>query len=165
MEVCFKIFDYDRDGVLDSVEVSRFVDSLTRLNNQEMTNRHQEAAIPDLSSVITNGTNSVNLENFLVWAIKEDRLKTLLDLLHQVCHVMLGLRPASRIEEGRLVLSWLRREEKRGFRMGDFWYLVSSTWWKQWLDYVLKQVRTNCVPRYLCSTNCSFVNRTNSKEN
>ena len=151
--------------MLDSVEVSRFVDSLTRLNNQEMTNRHQEAAIPDLSSVKTNGTNSVNLENFLVWAIKEDRLKTLLDLLHQVCHVMLGLRPASRIEEGRLVLSWLRREEKRGFRMGDFWYLVSSTWWKQWLDYVLKQVRTNCVPRYLSSTNGSFVNRTNSKEN
>ena len=80
------------------------------------------------------------METFLVWAIDGNRLKTLLELLHQLCHVMLGLRPASRIEEGRLVLSWIRREQKRGLRIGDFWYLVASAWWKQWLDYVLNQV-------------------------
>ena len=54
---------------------------------------------------------------------------------------MLGLRPASRIEEGQIVLHWLKREVKRGYRIGDFWYLISSVWWKQWLDYVSIQVR------------------------
>ena len=53
---------------------------------------------------------------------------------------MLGLRPASRIEEGQIVLHWLKREVKRGYRIGDFWYLISSAWWKQWLEYVSIQV-------------------------
>ena len=46
------------------------------------------------------------------------------------------MRPATRIEEGRLINNWLRREVRRGYRVGDFWYLIASGWWKQWTDYV-----------------------------
>lgn len=30
---------------------------------------------------------------------------------------------------------WLEREEKRKYRVGQFWYLVSRDWWLNWLQY------------------------------
>lgn len=30
---------------------------------------------------------------------------------------------------------WLAREESRGYRVGQFWYLISSDWWQSWLTY------------------------------
>lgn len=32
-------------------------------------------------------------------------------------------------------MGWLEREEKRGFHVGQFWYLISIDWWQQWLNY------------------------------
>lgn len=34
-----------------------------------------------------------------------------------------------------LVTGWLDREERRGYRVGQFWYLVSSDWWQSWIAY------------------------------
>ena len=33
------------------------------------------------------------------------------------------------------VRGWLDREEKRGYRIGQFWYLISSEWWQSWIGY------------------------------
>lgn len=30
---------------------------------------------------------------------------------------------------------WLEREERRGYRVGQFWYLISSEWWQNWVNY------------------------------
>lgn len=35
-----------------------------------------------------------------------------------------------------LVRGWLDREEKRKYRVGQFWYLISRDWWITWLHYV-----------------------------
>ena len=35
---------------------------------------------------------------------------------------------------------WLSRELKRGYQLGQTWYLVSSAWWRQWQDYVSDNV-------------------------
>lgn len=32
-------------------------------------------------------------------------------------------------------MGWLEREEKRGFQVGQFWYLISSDWWQSWINY------------------------------
>lgn len=32
-------------------------------------------------------------------------------------------------------MGWLDREERRGYRVGQFWYLISSDWWQTWLNY------------------------------
>ena len=31
---------------------------------------------------------------------------------------------------------WLEREERRGYIVGQFWYLVAMDWWKTWNEYV-----------------------------
>lgn len=33
------------------------------------------------------------------------------------------------------VMGWLGREERRGYREGQFWYLIASDWWQQWQNY------------------------------
>ena len=60
----------------------------------------------------------------------------------QVCHVVLGLRPRTRLEEADIVLGWLCRQESIGYRVGTLWYLVNMTWWNAWTDYVNYQVST-----------------------
>lgn len=33
------------------------------------------------------------------------------------------------------VLGWLQRWSRRGFRVGQFWYLVEAEWWRAWAAY------------------------------
>lgn len=54
----------------------------------------------------------------------------------KVCHIVFGLRPISRAEEGDIVKGWLEREEHRGLAVGQLWYLISMDWWRSWNDYV-----------------------------
>lgn len=58
----------------------------------------------------------------------------------QVCHIVLGLKPGSRGEEGEVVLGWLRRAETRSLTIGQFWYIINMDWWNLWLEYVNHQV-------------------------
>lgn len=34
-------------------------------------------------------------------------------------------------------MGWLNREKRRGYRVGQFWYLISSDWWQTWLGYTM----------------------------
>lgn len=95
-------------------------------------------------------------EDFLIWGVDDNVLVSpLLELLFEVCHVSLGLKPHCRHHEyeiGKrfylhsantcqlsrcvvLVTGWLSREESRGYHVGQFWYLVASDWWQSWLGY------------------------------
>lgn len=54
-----------------------------------------------------------------------------------MCHIVLALRPSNPTEEGEIVMQWLKREEEnRGFEVGQFWYLIDMTWWRQWQMYI-----------------------------
>ncbi|XP_072379109.1 ubiquitin carboxyl-terminal hydrolase 32-like isoform X1 [Diabrotica undecimpunctata] len=82
-------------------------------------------------------------EDFLVWSVENNSLVApLLELLFQVCHVSLGLRPHCRHNEYEIVMGWLEREQRRGYHVGQFWYLISSDWWNQWMNYTAAP-RTN----------------------
>lgn len=39
---------------------------------------------------------------------------------------------------------WLQREEKRGYRVGQFWYLISKVWWNNWMQYTSDYPSTPC---------------------
>lgn len=57
----------------------------------------------------------------------------------QMCHIVFGLSPRTKREEGSIVRGWLERERRRDFIEGQTWYLVSRTWWRaweQWVDYL-----------------------------
>lgn len=144
---CFKVFDGDRDGILSPDELKHMVKMLLFVrdesrskdeskNSDELDEESQISAI--ISDIRKNyaSTEGLTLEEYLMWTVKNNLSSHFLNLLFQVCHVVLGLRPQSRQEEGSIVNGWLEREERRKKIVGQFWYLVAMDWWKSWNEYV-----------------------------
>ena len=73
---------------------------------------------------------------FQVWTVNSDLPKAFARLLFQLCHIVLGLRPQTRHEEGEIVRGWLEREEKSPLTTGSMWYIINMDWWTQWHAYV-----------------------------
>lgn len=69
--------------------------------------------------------------------------------------MVLGLRPQSRQEEGSIVNGWLEREERRGYIIGQFWYLVAMDWWKAWNEYVSMPYPCGNVRDFFTCTLCN----------
>ncbi|XP_026279470.1 ubiquitin carboxyl-terminal hydrolase 32 isoform X3 [Frankliniella occidentalis] len=140
---CFKVFDSDRDGILSPEELKHMVDVLLFVRQESRSkddtsfndeSSNPETIISDIKKYASN--EGLTLEEYLIWTVDNNLSSHFLNLLFQVCHVVLGLRPQSRQEEGSIVNGWLEREEKRGYIVGQFWYLVAMDWWKAWNEYV-----------------------------
>ena len=56
--------------------------------------------------------------------------------IYQLCHIVLGLRPLTRRDEGEIVRGWLEREERAPLMTGALWHLVNMEWWMNWHAYV-----------------------------
>ncbi|CAN7937582.1 unnamed protein product [Ixodes hexagonus] len=153
---CFKVFDQDMDGVLSYEEVRNMLSLLTvlqqeeRIANDELFQVQLPSARPDVSRLVeeifdkhdSNKDGTITLDEYLVWTVGNSLTLSLLNLMFQVCHVVFGLRPSSREEEGDIIRTWLRREERRGLQVGQMLYLISMDWWKSWNDYVDRRVQT-----------------------
>nr|XP_037289084.1 ubiquitin carboxyl-terminal hydrolase 32-like isoform X3 [Rhipicephalus microplus] len=144
---CFKVFDQDMDGMLSREEVANMLNLLLVLHQEERTElfhlqmtpakTHVEPMIEEVfDKHDPSKTGFITLDEYLVWTVGNNLTISLLNLMFQVCHVVFGLRPSSREEEGDIVRSWLRREERRGLKPGQMLYLISIDWWKSWNDYV-----------------------------
>ncbi|XP_046807837.1 ubiquitin carboxyl-terminal hydrolase 32 isoform X1 [Lucilia cuprina] len=155
---CFKIFDVDRDGILNHFETLQMINVLlfvakeNRNANMYKDITKQEALkdivnFTTLKSVDNQYMDSLTLENlnvnlraedFMMWNVKSSLklLQPFLDLIFEVCHIVFGLWPQCRHMEYDIVRGWLDREEKRKYRVGQFWYLISRDWWITWLQYV-----------------------------
>ncbi|XP_037289082.2 ubiquitin specific protease 32 isoform X1 [Rhipicephalus microplus] len=145
---CFKVFDQDMDGMLSREEVANMLNLLLVLHQEERTDElfhlqmtpaktHVEPMIEEVfDKHDPSKTGFITLDEYLVWTVGNNLTISLLNLMFQVCHVVFGLRPSSREEEGDIVRSWLRREERRGLKPGQMLYLISIDWWKSWNDYV-----------------------------
>ncbi|KAI0214878.1 Ubiquitin carboxyl-terminal hydrolase 32 [Lamellibrachia satsuma] len=142
---CFKVFDMDHDGRLSQEELERMLEAML-LVRQENTPPHKLANMEhecatDLAKEILNSYDSdkdgfITQEEYLVWTVSRSLPEDFLHLLFQVSHVVLGLKPANKDHEAQVVCSWLDREERRGLRPGQVWYLVSMHWWNHWAEYV-----------------------------
>uniref|UniRef100_A0A8C5AV89 ubiquitinyl hydrolase 1 n=1 Tax=Gadus morhua TaxID=8049 RepID=A0A8C5AV89_GADMO len=73
---------------------------------------------------------------FIFCSLPSSLANEFLNLLFQVCHIVLGLRPATPEEEGQIIRGWLERESRHGLQVGQNWFLISMLWWQQWKDYV-----------------------------
>uniref|UniRef100_A0A131YED8 Ubiquitin carboxyl-terminal hydrolase 32 n=1 Tax=Rhipicephalus appendiculatus TaxID=34631 RepID=A0A131YED8_RHIAP len=145
---CFKVFDQDMDGMLSREEVANMLNLLLVLHQEERTDElfhlQMTPAKADVEPMIDevfdkhdpSKTGFITLDEYLVWTVGNNLTISLLNLMFQVCHVVFGLRPSSREEEGDIIRSWLRREERRGLKPGQMLYLISMDWWKSWNDYV-----------------------------
>lgn len=136
IKFAFKIFDLDRDAVLNASELKHMIEILAFVWREASGSSPTDG--PDLETLQTRLTEGcLALEDFVMWGLGEgtEAVSPLLELLFQVCHVALGLRPRCRHHERDIALGWLRREERRGYRVGQFWYLVGSGWWRNWNSY------------------------------
>ncbi|XP_013889081.1 ubiquitin carboxyl-terminal hydrolase 32 [Austrofundulus limnaeus] len=140
---CFKVFDVDRDGVLSRDELHDMVVALLEVWKDNRTD-----TIPELHCSVSNIVEEIlkmhdttkmghlTLEDYQIWSVKSALANEFLNLLFQVCHIVLGLRPATPGEEGQIIKGWLERESRHGLQQGQNWFLISMLWWQQWKDYV-----------------------------
>ncbi|XP_048120493.1 LOW QUALITY PROTEIN: ubiquitin carboxyl-terminal hydrolase 32 [Alosa alosa] len=140
---CFKVFDVDRDGVLSRQEVHEMVVALLEVWKDNRTDTLPEllANVSDIVEGIlkmhdTTKMGHLTLEDYQIWSVKSALANEFLNLLFQVCHIVLGLRPAAPEEEGQIIRGWLERESRHGLQAGQNWFLISMQWWQQWKDYV-----------------------------
>nr|XP_033777792.1 ubiquitin carboxyl-terminal hydrolase 32 isoform X1 [Geotrypetes seraphini] len=140
---CFKVFDIDRDGVLSRMELKEMVVALLEVWKDNRTDALPEwhmnpyDIVDDiLKSHDTTKAGHLTLEDYQIWSVKSALANEFLNLLFQVCHIVLGLRPATPEEEGQIIRGWLERESRHGLQPGHNWFLISIQWWQQWKDYV-----------------------------
>ncbi|KAE8624792.1 hypothetical protein XENTR_v10006050 [Xenopus tropicalis] len=153
---CFKVFDIDRDGILSRTELEEMVLALL-----EVWKDNRIDAIPELHLNLSNITDNIlqshdttkighlTLEDYQIWSVKSALANEFLNLLFQVCHIVLGLKPATPEEEGQIIRGWLERESRYGLQFGHNWFLISMQWWQQWKEYVRYDSKPTVVP---CST-------------
>ncbi|NXL91968.1 UBP32 hydrolase, partial [Alectura lathami] len=140
---CFKVFDIDRDGVLSRTELKEMVVALLEVWKDNRTDKIPELDM-DLSEIVedilTMHDNTklghLTLEDYQIWSVKSALANEFLNLLFQVCHIVLGLRPATPEEEGQIIRGWLERESRYGLQPGHNWFLIAMPWWHQWKEYV-----------------------------
>lgn len=44
-----------------------------------------------------------------------------------------------------IVKGWLARDVRRGYKVGQFWYLVSADWWQNWQQYTQSMSSSPCT--------------------
>ncbi|XP_069390215.1 ubiquitin carboxyl-terminal hydrolase 32 isoform X2 [Paralichthys olivaceus] len=150
---CFKVFDVDRDGVLSRDELHEMVVALLEVWKDNRTDTLPELhnSVSDIVEGIlkmhdTTKLGHLTLEDYQIWSVKSALANEFLNLLFQVCHIVLGLRPASPEEEGQIIRGWLERESRHGLQQGQNWFLISMLWWQQWKDYVKYGSPCCCLP-------------------
>uniref|UniRef100_A0A8D2N6L3 Ubiquitin carboxyl-terminal hydrolase 32 n=1 Tax=Zonotrichia albicollis TaxID=44394 RepID=A0A8D2N6L3_ZONAL len=131
---CFKVFDVDRDGVLSRTELKDMVVALLEVWKDNRTDKIPVSGVRGGSSLGTLG--HLTLEDYQIWSVKSALANEFLNLLFQVCHIVLGLRPATPEEEGQIIRGWLERESRYGLQPGHNWFLIAMPWWHQWKEYV-----------------------------
>ncbi|XP_063258926.1 ubiquitin carboxyl-terminal hydrolase 32 isoform X2 [Prinia subflava] len=140
---CFKVFDVDRDGVLSRTEIKDMVVALLEVWKDNRTDKIPELdmslseIVEDILHVHDNTKlGHLTLEDYQIWSVKSALANEFLNLLFQVCHIVLGLRPATPEEEGQIIRGWLERESRYGLQPGHNWFLIAMPWWHQWKEYV-----------------------------
>ncbi|CAG4967965.1 unnamed protein product [Parnassius apollo] len=108
------------------------------------------------SSWLLGADVALTAEDFLIWSVESAArlVRPLLELLFDVCHVTLGLRPHCRHHEHDIVIRWMQRETARGYAVGQFWYLVGSEWWAAWLAHCAAPAACCRAPPRPPSTPC-----------
>lgn len=119
--VCFKVFDLDRDGMLNVQEISEMINILLFIAKEssssaqlksltyvqvfeELRERANANKVPTkiTDAVVVDNADAkdftFSLEDFMMWSVQSQSnlLQPFMDLLFDVCHVVLGLRPQCR---------------------------------------------------------------------
>ncbi len=90
------------------------------------------------------GLRALAPEEYLMWSVSSPRLPSAFcRLVFRLCHVALGLRPASRRDEAEIIRGWMDETGKDALTVGSVWYLLNADWWRHWNAYVDQGAATN----------------------
>ncbi|CAL1537349.1 unnamed protein product, partial [Lymnaea stagnalis] len=157
---CFKVFDTDHDSKLNEQEVIAMLEALNivrRVYNSDATLGSQDLPVIEPSIVAkeilschdVNKEGCLTMEDYLLWTVNNQLTTDFLELLSQICHIVLGLYPQTKEEEGKIIQHWLERESRKPLEVGQIWYLVNMQWWTLWLEYVNAEVNIDTMQRII----------------
>uniref|UniRef100_A0A7N4PT78 Ubiquitin carboxyl-terminal hydrolase 32 n=1 Tax=Sarcophilus harrisii TaxID=9305 RepID=A0A7N4PT78_SARHA len=129
-EGLFNAFDENRDNHIDFKEISCGLSACCRGPLAERQKFCFKVFDVDRDGVLSR----VELRDMVVALLevwKDNRTDDI-----PVCHIVLGLRPATPEEEGQIIRGWLERESRYGLQPGHNWFIISMQWWQQWKEYV-----------------------------
>uniref|UniRef100_H2ZLM8 Ubiquitin carboxyl-terminal hydrolase 32 n=1 Tax=Ciona savignyi TaxID=51511 RepID=H2ZLM8_CIOSA len=145
---CYKMFDSDQDGKLNSNEIKAMAVSLLQVHKvnalkgsvaskklEEETLENSDAVSEIVSHVLCNSNTAkgeITLEEYQLWSLDDPLPISLLNIVVEICHIVLGLRPTSPIEEGIIIRGWMQRASQSELTPGETWYIASGKWWQQW---------------------------------
>ncbi|KAG1684339.1 Ubiquitin carboxyl-terminal hydrolase 32 [Nymphon striatum] len=154
---CFKVFDQDQDGFLNKLELETTISALLHLQKESQASDGMEAEdysqndidniVSDILLIYDNDKDDkITMEEYLVWTVNNHLPLEFTNLLFQICHIVLGLKPSTRQEEAEIIRGWIKREDKRGIKVGQYWYLINIDWWRKWNEYV------DFIPTYMTNS-------------
>uniref|UniRef100_H2ZLN0 ubiquitinyl hydrolase 1 n=2 Tax=Ciona savignyi TaxID=51511 RepID=H2ZLN0_CIOSA len=137
---CYKMFDSDQDGKLNSNEIKAMAVSLLQvhkvnaLKGSVASKKLEEETLEnsDAVSEIVSHKGEITLEEYQLWSLDDPLPISLLNIVVEICHIVLGLRPTSPIEEGIIIRGWMQRASQSELTPGETWYIASGKWWQQW---------------------------------
>nr|XP_018670070.1 ubiquitin carboxyl-terminal hydrolase 32 [Ciona intestinalis] len=144
---CYKVFDTDQDGKLNSNELKAMALGLLEVQkvnaikgsaaSKKLENISEDSdAVSEIVSHILCHSNAdtgeITLEEYQMWSLKDPLPISLLNIVVEICHIVLGLRPTSPTEEGVIIRGWMQRASQSELIAGETWYVASGKWWRQW---------------------------------
>lgn len=143
LSVCFKIFDNDRDGILNKKELQIMSECLIEVSKQTQKSENLSTPKKLMEEIVAkhDGKDQLTLEEYLVWTVDNPYPREFSQLVFDMCHVVFGLRPLTRRDEGSIVRGWLMREKSCPLVPGAIWHILNMDWWNNWNKYVDYQVR------------------------
>ena len=143
--VLFRVFDRDHDGILNQSDIHYMSSCLIEIAQYLYVENIHINTSPEIyaNTIVSNMDSTLKLEDFLIWCPNDRLTIELLELIYQISHIVLGLRPSSQKDEVSIVKNFLRREKcpfmdtgvisnRSTSKAGAIWYLISMTWWSKW---------------------------------
>ncbi|XP_019848743.1 PREDICTED: ubiquitin carboxyl-terminal hydrolase 32-like isoform X2 [Amphimedon queenslandica] len=142
--VFFELFDEDKDGYLNEYELTAALQMLAELkrNNTVKETENEETIIDTILTEHQEKLQDSGLDRaeFVSWCSQDtgsgwSLVSVLLQVLVEVCHVKLGLRPSQPMEEASIISGYMNRFKKSGRSKGQLVYLMSTQWFNSWRIY------------------------------
>ncbi|KAI6646793.1 Ubiquitin carboxyl-terminal hydrolase 32-like [Oopsacas minuta] len=159
VETMFHLFDEDKDGILNRGELKDALELLYEIQLQNQLESIPAQADIDLDQILTEilesykdqdsdePKNFLTQTEFINWGSRDGCvLEELLKVIFQICHVIFGLRPQSRIDERDVIKGYMIREMREKILEGNVKYIISKYWYTNWQKFVEYDPKTTKVP-------------------
>lgn len=141
LRTCFEVFNTNKDNKLCEDEIFDMACGLFEISQQYDTKIDiVKESRNFVESMQFEKNEKLLLDDFQLWAYSSPLIYEFLLLLSQICHIVFGLCPLFKKEEGNIIRRWIERESIKGLKCGLLYYLVSIDWWNSWKKYVSYEI-------------------------